>query len=98
MTATALKKTAEEKLTSRITTRVTENVHSVLSEAATLVGSTVNQFVVQSAVEKARSVIENDRFVLLSSQASKRFIEALDNPPKANKKLKAAFHAHKEHL
>ncbi len=98
MIATALKKTSEEKLTARITTRVSENVHSVLAEAATLVGATVNQFVVQSALERAKSVIEHERFVFLSSQASKKFIEALDNPPKANEQLKAAFHAHKEHF
>ena len=53
---------------------------------------------VQSAYEKAKKVIENDRLVFLSSQASKRFIDALENPPEANDKLKAAFQAHKEHF
>lgn len=90
--------TLEEKLTARITTRVPESVHSILSEAATLVGATVNQFVVQSALEKANSVIEHERFIFLSSQASKKFIDALDNPPEANEKLKAAFQAHKKNL
>ena len=88
----------EEKLTARITTRVPESIHSVLSEAASLVGATVNQFVVQSALEKANSVIEHERFIVLSSQASKKFIDALENPPEANEKLKAAFRAHKEHF
>ncbi len=95
MSATAQKKPFDVK-DPRITTRVTEDMHTLLAEAATLVGSTVNQFVVQSAYEKAKKVIEDNRFVSLSSQASKNFIEALDNPPKANDKLKTAFHAHKE--
>jgi len=97
MNATALKKSSEVK-DPRITTRVSEDMHSLLAEAAALVGATVNQFVVQSAYEKAKKVIEDDRFVFLSSQASKKFIEALENPPKANDKLKAAFQAHKEHF
>jgi uncharacterized protein (DUF1778 family) len=97
MSATVLKKSVHVK-DPRITTRVTEDVHSLLTEAATLVGSTVNQFVVQSAYEKAKKVIEGDRLVFLSSQASKKFIDALENPPKANDKLKAAFQAHKEQL
>jgi uncharacterized protein (DUF1778 family) len=97
MSATALKKSFDVK-DPRITTRVTEDMHTLLAEAATLVGSTINQFVVQAAYEKAKKVIEDDRFVFLSSQASKKFIEALDNPPKANDKLKTAFQAHKEHF
>lgn len=97
MSSSDIKKTFDVK-DPRITTRVTEDMHSLLSEAATLVGSTINQFVVQSAYEKAKKVIEHDRFVFLSSQASKKFVAALENPPKANDKLKAAFQAHKEHF
>lgn len=98
MSASALKNTSEEKLTARITARVPENIHSVLSEAAALVGATLNQFVVQSALERATNIIEHERFIYLSSQASKKFIDALDDPPSANAKLKAAFSAHEEHL
>ncbi len=97
MSATALKKPFDVK-DPRITTRVTEDMHALLSEAAALVGSTINQFVVQSSYEKAKKIIEEDRFVFLSSQASKKFIEALDNPPEANDKLKDAFQAHKENF
>jgi len=97
MGTTTLKKFHDVK-DPRITTRVTDEMHTLLGEAAALVGSTVNQFVVQSAYEKAKKIIEDDRFVFLSSQTSKKFIEALENPPKASDKLKAAFQAHKEHL
>ena len=97
MGTTALKK-RDDVRDPRITTRVTEDMHTILSEAAALAGSTINQFVVQSAYENAKKIIENDRFLFLSSQASKKFIEALDNAPKANDKLKAAFQAHREHF
>ena len=97
MSVTALKKSFKVK-DPRITTRVTEDMYAPLSEAAALVGSTINQFVVQSSYEKAKKVIEDDRFVFLSSQASRKFIEALEKPPQANDKLKAAFQAHKEYF
>ena len=97
MGSTTLKKIYDVK-DPRITTRVTEEMHTLFGEAAALVGSTVNQFVVQSAYEKAKKIIEDDRFVFLSSQNSKKFIEALETPPKANDKLKAAFQVHKDHF
>jgi uncharacterized protein (DUF1778 family) len=90
--------TADEKLTARITTRVPESVHSLLSEAATLVGATINQFVVQSALDRANSVIEHERLITLNAEASQRFVDALENPPAPNEKLKAAFRAHREKL
>ena len=93
MTSTAPAKKPQD---TRISTRVPENVHSILSEAAALVGATVNQFVVQSALERANAVIEQERSIILTSQAARKFIAALDNPPRANEKLKAAFRAHKE--
>lgn len=89
---------AEKEINTRITTRVPENVHSLLSEAASLVGSTLNQFMVQSALEKANRIIEHERFVYLADQAAKKFIDALDNPPKANDKLKEAFLTHRKEL
>ncbi|MEA3544682.1 MAG: DUF1778 domain-containing protein [Thermodesulfobacteriota bacterium] len=89
---------AEKERNARITTRVPENVHNLLSEAASLVGSTLNQFVVQSALEKANRIIEHERFVYLADQASKKFIDALGHPPQPNDKLKEAFRTHREQL
>jgi uncharacterized protein (DUF1778 family) len=43
----------------RFTTRITDHVHGKLQMAADLVGVTMNQFVVQAALEKADKVIES---------------------------------------
>jgi uncharacterized protein (DUF1778 family) len=43
--------------TERISARVPESVFETLTRAAALVGSTVNQFLVQSALERAQTVI-----------------------------------------
>ena len=75
----------------RITARVNEDVKNTLSAAAELVGATLNQFLVQAALEKAEAIIERERIINLSKQDSEAFFAALDNPPEPNQKLKNAF-------
>lgn len=84
--------------TERISARVPENVYQTLSRAAGLVGSTVNQFLVQSALERAQAVIAQESIIQLSAEASKCFFDAIEKPPAPSEKLKAAFRAHKERL
>ncbi len=80
--------------TERISARVDESVFEILTRAAALVGSTVNQFLVQSALEKAQNVIEEENIIRLSAESAKRFFDAIENPPAPNEKLLAAFRAH----
>jgi uncharacterized protein (DUF1778 family) len=84
--------------TERISARVSENVYETLSRAADLVGSTVNQFLVQSAFERAQAVIEEESIIRLSGKSARKFFDAIENPPAPTKKLKGAFRAHKERL
>jgi uncharacterized protein (DUF1778 family) len=56
--------------------------------AADLVGATMNQFVVQAALEKAESVIESESTIVLTSRESLRLLELIENPPPMNEKLK----------
>jgi uncharacterized protein (DUF1778 family) len=77
---------------------VPENVHETLAEAAALVGATRNQFVVQSAMEKAREVIESERILQLTKKDVEVFFEALENPPEPNEALKAAARRHMKFL
>lgn len=71
----------------RITTRMTGHVQSTLQAAADLVGATLNQFVVQAALEKAERVIESESMMVLSRQESLRLLELLENPPPRNDKF-----------
>jgi len=45
----------------RITVRVSEQIKETLFTAADLTGVTLNQFLVQSALEKAESILEKDK-------------------------------------
>jgi uncharacterized protein (DUF1778 family) len=84
--------------TERITTRVPENVHALLERAAGLLGSTMNQFVVQAAVDRAKQVVEDENIIRLSGESTRLFFETLENPPAPAVKLLEAARAHKERL
>jgi uncharacterized protein (DUF1778 family) len=65
----------------RITARVSQNVQDVLQLAADIVGSTMNQFVTQAALEKAEKIVERERLIRMSENDFSWFFNALDNPP-----------------
>lgn len=80
----------------RVTTRINTQVKATLSTAANLTGSTLNQFMVHAALEKAEKLIDQDKIIKLSKLDSEVFFTALEKAPKANKKLKAAFEKYKK--
>ena len=78
---------AEERIPARMPTAVYERI----VEAARTVGSTLNQFLVQSALEKADEILERERVITLSSKAAKTVFDLMDNPPEPNERLKKAI-------
>jgi len=79
----------------RLTTRITDHVEEKLQVAADLVGATLNQFVVQAALEKAQKVIESESTIVLSRRESLRLLELIENPPPRNQKFLQAQASHK---
>lgn len=75
----------------RITARVPADVQQTLELAAGLVGATVNQFVVQSALREAQRVIEQERVIRLSSRDTEAFLRAIEAPVPPNPALGAAL-------
>jgi len=71
----------------RLTTRITPHVLDTLQLAADLVGATLNQFVVQAALERAEKVIESESTITLTRRESLRLLELLDAPPPRNDKF-----------
>ncbi|MDE2463412.1 MAG: DUF1778 domain-containing protein [Alphaproteobacteria bacterium] len=71
----------------RITTRVSDHVQEKLQTAADLVGATLNQFVVQAALERAERVIESESTMVLTRRESLRLLEMIENPPPRNEKF-----------
>lgn len=68
----------------RLTTRITGHVQEKLQMAADLLGATLNQFVMQAALEKAEKVIESESMMVLSRRESLRLLELIENPPPRN--------------
>lgn len=79
----------------RITARVSERVQRALEQAAELTGSTVNQFVVQTAFQEAQRLLERETVIRLSQEDARTLLALLDHPPKPNKRLKDAARAFK---
>jgi uncharacterized protein (DUF1778 family) len=82
----------------RITARVPTHVRAQLERAADLSGATVNQFLVQAAVEKAERLIERERLTVLSERDARQLLELMKNPPAPSAKLQRAALRHQELL
>ena len=80
----------------RITARVPLTVQDTLQEAAGLVGATLNQFVVQAALNEAQRVIERERVIRLSAGDTAFLVALLDNPPGPNAALRRALQAYRK--
>ena len=79
--------TAISKEHGRITARVPTQVQETLEMAASMVGATVNQFIVQTALREAERIIEQERVIRLNTRDAQAFLSALDSPPSPNDKL-----------
>lgn len=80
----------------RITARVPLAVQEKLRRAAEMVGATVNQFVVQSALERAERIIDQEAAIGLTRRDAAMLVELLDNPPAPNAALKQALERYKQ--
>jgi uncharacterized protein (DUF1778 family) len=79
------------KADERLTARVPPSVRELIAQAAQAVGATVNQFLVQSAVEKATEVLERERVISLSSRDAETIFELMENPPEPSERLREAL-------
>jgi len=78
---------AEERIPARMPTAVYDRI----VEAAQTVGATLNQFIVQSALERADQILERERVITLSAKAAKTVFDLMENPPAPNERLKKAM-------
>lgn len=81
----------------RITARVPKDIRERLEEAAGRTGATLNQFLVQAAVEKAEAIFERERVTHLSARDAEWLLDLLDAPPPPpNKRLRRALEIHQK--
>jgi uncharacterized protein (DUF1778 family) len=80
----------------RITARVPQLIVQEVEEAAALVGVTVNQFIVQAASDRARTIIDTSTRIELSRRDAAFIANLLDAPTKPNADLVAALQRYKK--
>lgn len=85
---------AEQRIPARMPTAVYEKI----AEAAQSIGATLNQFLVQSALEKATAVLEEERIIKLSAVSSDALFAIMENPPEPNEYLKQAMQQRRDTL
>lgn len=78
----------------RITARVPSSTRLIIERAAALYGASINQFIVQAALERANEVLQRMEVIKLSSEDAETFLKALENPPEPNEALVEAVSAH----
>jgi uncharacterized protein (DUF1778 family) len=78
----------------RITARIPRANRLIIERAAAVYGATVNQFIVQTALDRAGEILEREEMLHLSASDSQTFLAALENPPEPSVKLIQAMEAH----
>lgn len=68
-------------LKARMEFKTTEETKNLLSEAAQASGVDLTAFVINSATERARSVLAEMSMLKLNAQEHARFVQVLSNPP-----------------
>lgn len=82
----------------RIPARMPAAVYEKIVEAAHSIGATLNQFIVQSALERANAVLEDERIIKLSAASSEALFAVMENPPEPNEYLKQAMQRRQDAL
>jgi len=69
----------------RLVARTSTEIQEIIQRAADYSGTSISQFLVESAMGKARDVIERTETLRLSIAGADALFTALENPPKASK-------------
>lgn len=80
----------------RVTARIPHANRLIIERAAAVYGATLNQFIVQSALDRAGEILEREETLRLSERDSLTFLNALENPPAPSEKLVEALKAHNQ--
>ena len=80
----------------RFTNRMAQPVALKLQEAADLTGTTLNQFMVQAALEKAEKILEREKTIYFSKNDAAMLMNLLDAPAKPNAALLKAYERFKQ--
>jgi len=80
----------------RITARIPHANRIIIERAAAVYGATVNQFIVQTALDRAGEILEREEMLRLSEKDARTFLSALENPSEPSQKLIDALKEHSQ--
>ncbi len=89
-------KTLAENDTARLEARIPVQVYDQMQRAARLRGMTLTGYLIATAGEDARRVVEEAEIMRLARADQIRFAEALIAPPRPNERLARAAKRHAE--
>jgi uncharacterized protein (DUF1778 family) len=80
----------------RLETRLSAEQKALIEQAAALQGRTVTDFVLASAQDAARRIIDEHARIELSVRDSRAFVEAMLNPKPANRRLRGTVRRYRD--
>ncbi|MCW7760926.1 DUF1778 domain-containing protein [Photorhabdus luminescens] len=90
--------TNTERKETRLVAITSTEIQEIIQRAADYSGATLSQFLIESAMERARNVIEQTETLHLSMAGADALLAALENPPKASSKLLKASRYYKDRV
>ncbi len=87
---------AVTRKTERVSARIPFHIYEKLTEAAETIGTSLNQLLIQSALEKADQILEKERTIKMTKQDAKVFFDAIETPPPINEKLLEAMKSYQK--
>jgi uncharacterized protein (DUF1778 family) len=89
-------RTRTTKRNERLEARISRETKTLCQRAAKIQGSTLTEFVVNSAIEAAKRIVRENEFVELTQRDRVAFVEALLSAPAPNVRLRKATERHAE--
>jgi uncharacterized protein (DUF1778 family) len=83
---------------SRLEARVTAEQKALIERAAAYEGRTVSDFLLHSAQQAAKAVIQEHEVLTLNRSQSRALVELLLDAPPPNKTLQRALHDHRRQV
>jgi uncharacterized protein (DUF1778 family) len=86
------------KIDDRLSLRLSSTQKELYARAANMEGMTLTQFVTSHLDRAAKAAIKDHSVIELNAEESRRFVEALLNPPPPTPAMLAAAKAYKERV
>ena len=81
--------------TARLDARITEEQKRLFTQAASIQGRSVTDFIVASSLEAAKAVVRDHELMTLTGHDREAFVQSLLQPPAPGKRLRQAAERYK---